>query len=307
MDQTTNLNKTTTQENNSNQDSQKSQEAQEAQATKLLMQSYLSFLRNTANKNQEEVEQKLNEVLNIFSHLSQKNLFCNSEENSESEKYFINEFAPELLKVLLAENSKNANIRDLIQALLNIYAKELLKALENISIENTEFKSGLWEKIINIFNCEESLFYRTSIENKDATDSFLDLIYEKLNPDYAQWREALKPGDLVDYLYKDPAMSFSGYKGIGVCNWTRAEIVGLDANKVAQLRLLGSDDIVSSSLTSFFILPVKTLSFDFEWRELKIQKGDEIDFLDNRSWYRSTVLDVSENVSLSKFFFNLKD
>jgi len=301
MNQDTNTDKNTnpTSESDNNQDSQ-----QMGQATKLLMQSYLNFLRNTSNKNQEEVEQKLREVLDIFNHLSQKDFFSNNEENSESEKYFINDFAPELLRVLLYENSKNPNIREIIQDLLNVYVKEFRKAFETINMENTEFKVNLWEKVVNMFKSEDNLFYRTGLDNKDATDSFLDVIYEKLNPDYATWREALKPGDKVDYLYKDSAMSFSGYKGIGVCNWTRAEILSVDANKVAQLRLLGTDDFFNSSLTSFYILPYKMLSFDFEWRE-KIQKGDEIDFLDNRSWYRSSVLDVNENISLSNNDFFL--
>ncbi len=301
MNQDTNTDKNTnpTSESDNNQDSQ-----QMGQATKLLMQSYLNFLRNTSNKNQEEVEQKLREVLDIFNHLSQKDFFSNNEENSESEKYFINDFAPELLRVLLYENSKNPNIREIIQDLLNVYVKEFRKAFETINMENTEFKVNLWEKVVNMFKSEDNLFYRTGLDNKDATDSFLDVIYEKLNPDYATWREALKPGDKVDYLYKDSAMSFSGYKGIGVCNWTRAEILSVDANKVAQLRLLGTDDFFNSSLTSFYILPYKMLSFDFEWRE-KIQKGDEIDFLDNRPWYRSSVLDVNENISLSNNDFFL--
>jgi len=286
----------TTTENNNNKNNGKDSQ----QGTRLLMQSYLNFLRNTSNKNPEEAEQKLNEVLDIFNHLSEKDLFCNNDLISENEKYFVNEFAPELLRILLAENSLNANIRELIQQLLKIYVKEFQKSFENLSLENTEFKFNLWEKVVNMFNCEENLFYRTVLDNKDATDTFLDHVYEKLNPDYVQWREALKPGDSVDYLYKDSSMSFSGYKGIGVCNWTQAEILSIDANKVAQLRLVGTDDIVNTSLTSFFILPVNTLSLDFEWRE-KIQKDDEVDFLDNRSWYRSTVLEVNEIISLSNF------
>lgn len=286
---------TTSNENNNINSTSDSQ-----QGTKILMQSYLSFLRNISNKNQEEIEQKLEEVLNILSHLSEKDLFCNNDLISESEKYFINDFAPDLLRILLAENSKNADIRNLIQQVLKIYAKEFQKSFENLSLENTEFKFNLWEKVVNMFNCEENLFYRTTLDNKDATDSFLDFIHEKLNPDYTQWREALKTGDYLDYLYKDSAMSFTGYKSIGVCNWTQAQIISIDANKVAQLRIIGTDDIVNTSLTSFYLLPFKTLSSDFDWRE-QIQKGDEIDFLDNRSWYRSTVLDVYENISLSNF------
>jgi len=275
------------------------------QGIKILMQSYLSFLRNITNKNPDEVEKKLGEIIEIFSNLSEKDLFCNNEEISESEKYFINDFAPDLLRILLAENTKNANIRQLIFELLKIYGKEFFKAIDNISLENTEFKYNLWEKVNNIFICEDNLFFRTTTDNKDAADSFLDIIYEKLNPNYQEWRNELKPGDFIDYLYKENTSNFSNYKGLGICNWTRAEILNIDENRVAQIKLLGNDDIVNISLTSFFIMPFKMLSLDYEWRE-QIQKEDEIDFLDNRSWYRSTVLEVSETISLSKLYLIIK-
>ncbi len=269
------------------------------QGTKLLMQTYLSFLRNISNKNQDEVSHKLREIIEIFSHLSEKDLFCNNEEISESEKYFINEFAPDLLKILLSENNKNPEIRENIFQLLLIYVKEFKKALENVCLENFEFKFNFWERAINIFNSEENLFYRVLSDNKDSSENFLENIYEKLNPEYLEWRESLKTGDLIDYLYRENNSNISSFKGLGVCNWTRAKIISLDSNKVAQILIIGTDDIVNISVTSYMILPYKRLSKDdYEWRE-EIKKGDEIDFLDNRSWYRSTVLDVQENRSLS--------
>jgi len=167
-------------------------------------------------------------------------------------------------------------------------------------LENLEFKFNFWERVIAIFNSEDNLFYRVVSDSKDGSECFLENIYEKLNPNYLEWRESLKPGDLIDYLYKENNANISSYKGIGVCNWTRGKIISLDANKVAQILIIGTEDIVNISLTSFMILPYKTLSKDdYEWRE-EIKKGDEIDFLDNRSWYRSTVLDSNENISLSK-------
>lgn len=40
-------------------------------------------------------------------------------------------------------------------------------------------------------------------------------------------------------------------------------------------------------------MPAFSLSFDFDWRE-SIKAGDEIDFLDSKSWYRSTVIEAFE-------------
>lgn len=93
------------------------------------------------------------------------------------------------------------------------------------------------------------------------------------------------------------------YKGKGICNWTRAQILNIDQNRIAQIRLLGTDDLTTISLNSYNIMPYESLSFDYEWRE-GLKSGDEIDYLDNKSWYRSTVLDMRETLSLSKIFFN---
>lgn len=266
------------------------------QGTKNLMMQYLAFLRNMQNKNPDEVENTLRQIIEIFANLSDRDLFC--DECSESQKFFTNEFAPDLLRILLNESAKNANLTDLIQELLFIYAKEFNKALDNITAENAEFNFNLWEKIENIFN-DDYPYYKAIGDTKDAADFFLDYIYEKLNPHYSTWRDNLKPNDYVDYLYKESSSSSSMYKGLGICNWTRAQILSIDANRVAQMKLLGTDDVFNLSLTSHLIMPYKSLSLDYEWRET-IQAGDEIDYLDNKSWYRSTALETSETSRLSK-------
>jgi hypothetical protein len=271
--------------------------SQQTQSSKLVMEAYLSFFRNISNRNQEEVEEKFKQIIEIFSTLSQNDLFAN-DESSDSEKYFTNEFSPDLLRIILNETSKNPVIKDQIQEVLKIYLLEFNKSLSKIGEENPEFKSTIMEKIGGIFN-EDNLFFRPPSDNKDASDVYFDYIYEKINPDFNTWRDSLKPNDYIDYLIRDTSSSVNMYKGKGICNWTRAQILNIDQNKIAQIRLLGNDDITSISLTSYNIMPYKSISLDYEFRE-SLKKGDEIDYLDNKSWYRSTVLDLKETLSLSK-------
>jgi hypothetical protein len=101
----------------------------------------------------------------------------------------------------------------------------------------------------------------------------------------------LKQGDLIDYLIRDNETMYNKDK-IGVASWTRAEIIEIDDNKNAKIKCIGTNEINCVSLVSSFILPVNTLSNDFDFRE-NLNVGDEIDYLDTRSWYRSTILDVS--------------
>ena len=285
-------------ENSNNLDTNNNLEnSHQTQASKLVMDSYISFIRNISNRNQEEVEDKFKQIIEIFSTLSQKDLFAN-DESSESEKYFTNEFSPDLLRIITNETSKNPTVKDLIQELLKIYLFEFNKALMKVDEENTEFKSAVWEKIEGIFN-EDNLIFRPPSENKDAADVYFDFIYEKINPDFISWRNSLKPEDHIDYLFRETSSSINMYKGKGICNWTPALILSIDQNRIAQIRLLGTDELTSISLTSYNIMPYKSLSLDFDWRE-SLAKGDEIDYLDNKSWYRSTVLDIRETLSLSK-------
>jgi hypothetical protein len=272
--------------------------SQQTQSSKLVMEAYISYFRNISNRNQEEVEEKFKQIIEIFSTLSQNDLFAN-DDSSESEKYFTNQFSPELLRIILNETSKNPVIKDQIQEVLKIYLLEFNKSLTKVGEENPEFKSTIMEKIAGIFN-EDNSFFRPISDNKDASDVYFDYIYEKINPDFINWRDNLKPNDYIDYLLRDSSSSVNMYKGKGICNWTRAQILNIDQNKIAQIRLLGNDDFTSISLTSYNIMPYKSLSLDFEFRE-SLKKGDEIDYLDNKSWYRSTVLDIKETLSLSKF------
>ena len=128
--------------------------------------------------------------------------------------------------------------------------------------------------------------------------------YELLNINSFEWRSSLKPGQLIDYLFKDSEAVYNKDK-IGVASWTRAEIIDIDENKNAMIKLLGTKDIKSVSLVSSFILPYNTLSLDFDKREL-LQVGDEIDYLDTRSWYRSTVLSISTKNDIKFIKYGLR-
>ena len=69
--------------------------------------------------------------------------------------------------------------------------------------------------------------------------------------------------------------------------------IGLNHN--AKIKIIGTGMIEQVTLDSCNVLPLHTLSTDYEWRE-NIKKGDEIDFLDSKSWFRSTVIDVQIKV-----------
>lgn len=106
------------------------------------------------------------------------------------------------------------------------------------------------------------------------------------------WKTALTPGDEIDYLQKDMDFNFN-IDRIGVAHWTRAKIKEIDQNKTIKIKVIGTGEVLIVSLLSSHILPARTLSKDFEWRE-SLKKGDEIDFLDSKSWYRSTIIDATE-------------
>ena len=82
---------------------------------------------------------------------------------------------------------------------------------------------------------------------------------------------------------------------VSVASWTRAKILDIEQNKNAKIRIIGTGQIEVVSLVSADVLPVKTLSTDFEFRE-SLKKGDEIDYLDSKSWLRSTVIEVEERI-----------
>merc|ERR1712151_854680 len=94
--------------NNSENTLNETNTSQQTQASKLVMDAYLSYVRSISNRNQEEVEEKFKQIIEIFSTLSSKDLFAN-DESSESEKYFTNEFSPDLLRIILNETSRNPN------------------------------------------------------------------------------------------------------------------------------------------------------------------------------------------------------
>lgn len=112
------------------------------------------------------------------------------------------------------------------------------------------------------------------------------------NPNAYNWRINLKSNDEIDYLLRDFEEKFQKDR-IRVANWTRAKIINIEPNKNAQIKVLGTGQTEYISLLSADVLPIKTLSSDFDFRE-QLKKGDEIDYLDSKSWFRSTVMDVDE-------------
>jgi hypothetical protein len=95
----------------------------------------------------------------------------------------------------------------------------------------------------------------------------------------------------IDCLQKDLEINFN-IDRIGVASWTRGIILSIN-NNIIKFKYLGRGEISSLPLNSTLILPIKTLSQDYDWRET-LKQGEEIDYLDSKSWYRSTVISVIE-------------
>ena len=87
---------------------------------------------------------------------------------------------------------------------------------------------------------------------------------------------------------------------IGVASWTRGIIISLD-NRVIKIRYEGTGEIVNLPTNTNQILPLKIISQDFDWRET-IRAGDEIDYLDSKSWYRCTIVETSEKQRDNKVY-----
>ena len=92
--------------------------------------------------------------------------------------------------------------------------------------------------------------------------------------------------------------------GIGVACWTRAIIISIE-NKILKIKYLGTGENTYIPLSTPQIFPAFSLSFDFDWRE-SIKSGDEIDFLDSKSWYRSTVIETIEKQTFNSSYKYIK-
>ena len=85
------------------------------------------------------------------------------------------------------------------------------------------------------------------------------------------------------------------FNKVCIKNWTRAVIKEIDQNKQLLIKLKGQESQKIVSIRSVNILPVNTLSSDFDFRE-SLQKGQEIDILDAFTWTPSTVIDTSTDL-----------
>jgi hypothetical protein len=107
----------------------------------------------------------------------------------------------------------------------------------------------------------------------------------------------------IDCLQKDMEINFN-IDRIGVAGWTRAIILAAE-NKTIKFRYLGTGEIKTLPIFSTHILPFRTLSLDFDWRD-NLKQGDEIDYLDCKSWYRCTVMDSFEKMNDSRSYKYIK-
>ena len=110
-------------------------------------------------------------------------------------------------------------------------------------------------------------------------------------PDLSKWRNSLVEGSIIDVLLREDEMTINN-SNRDIAFWTRAKICELGGSSI-KIMYLGTGMTKYIELHSSNILPLNTFSTDYEWRE-SLKVDDEIDFLDSRSWYHSTVLEASE-------------
>jgi len=69
---------------------------------KMIMKTWIEFLSNLSKKKDEDIEKVLETIYNLINDIT-KSGFFSKEEHDESEKFFINSFAPKLIRILVAE------------------------------------------------------------------------------------------------------------------------------------------------------------------------------------------------------------
>ena len=84
-----------------------------------------------------------------------------------------------------------------------------------------------------------------------------------------------------------------------MASWTRATILEVLGSTI-RVQYIGTGLVKQVGLHSSNILPLGTFSNDWDWRE-NLKVNDEIDFLDNRSWYHSTIIATSQNHKMVKY------
>lgn len=174
--------------------------------------------------------------------------------------------------------------------------------------------SNIWEILSDSFH-EEKNYFRSS---DDAYDIYYNIIYPKLNFNGDNWKLSLKENDYIDYLLIEKD-NISYKTGIGT--WTRAKIVNVKKSNTinnsnefnnessinkeieADIQLLYNNEFRKLNLLSNRILPFKTLSNDYEWRE-NLKPNDEIDFLDCKSWYLCTAIEAYYSSNKGKLIKN---
>lgn len=127
--------------------------------------------------------------------------------------------------------------------------------------------------------------------------------YDFFLPDSLYWKSTLTSEMKIDCLIKDFENNFNNDR-LGVASWSRGLILCIDT-KIITFKFLGTGQISSLPLNTFQIVPFNFLSKDFDWRE-SIKEGEEIDYLDSKSWYRSTVIRVFERNNENEYYKYIK-
>jgi ubiquitin C-terminal hydrolase len=248
------------------------------------MEAFLDFLKNSHLKDSDEIELMLRNTLELINGLNSSELFSKEEIDSDIKTYFFSKFVGGIVEAILhgiRYNKPNPMIKDLQREILEQFLKIFVNNMENQQL------IPMFENLASIFSDEQN-FYRNN-EGRDVAEEYLQRVYRDLCPQGFKWRADIQEGSVVDYLQTDSNGPKSS--SFGVSNWTRAKVISIDEENLISLKLIGTGALVNKiSLYSPYILPFNTLSTDFEWRE-ELKTGDEIDFLDNRSWYLSTVVD----------------
>jgi hypothetical protein len=115
---------------------------------KMIMKTWIEFLSNLSKKKDEDIEKVLETILNLINDIT-KSSFFSKEEHDESEKFFINSFAPKLIRILVGEVFSSVFTREIARNILLSFVDLFQKYFELVKFYD------IWEAVTEIFSQEK--------------------------------------------------------------------------------------------------------------------------------------------------------
>lgn len=139
---------------------------------KLIMKTWIEFLSNLSKKKDEEIEKVLDTIHNLIIDIT-KSCFFTREEHDESEKFFINSFAPKLIRILTGEYFSSIFTREIASNILSAFIDLFYKYFQFVKFFD------IWEAVIEIFSDEKKCNHSTDVCASEKFLVFLFLFFRK--------------------------------------------------------------------------------------------------------------------------------